>query len=350
MAWHRKLYWWSKDNLFSSVGQSLASMTAIALIYLVISHFLSWGVFNATFVGDSLNECDTSGACWAVVYNRWEQFLYGFYPEAERWRVNCSVALFFAGFFLVAFTRLMAVIKIAIVLLLIGLITSCLVGGFAGLTYVATDEWGGLFLTMVLAFGGIIGAFPIALLLALGRQSDMPLIKTLCIVFIEAVRGVPLISVLFMASFMLPLFLPEGVSFDKLLRALVGITLFQAAYLAEVIRGGLNALPKGQFEASSALGLSYLQSMRFVILPQALQKMIPGIVNTFIALFKDTTLVLIIGLFDFLGVIQSSITDPKWIGSALEAYVFCAIVYWLFCFGMSAYSQHLERKLSIGKL
>lgn len=350
MAWHRKLYWWSKQNLFASVGQSLASMTAIALIYWVASHFFSWGVSDATFVGDSLNECDTGGACWAVVYNRWEQFLYGFYPEAERWRVNYSVALFFAGFFLVAFTRLISVIKVAIVLLLIGLIASLLVGGFAGLTYVATDEWGGLFLTMVLAFGGIIGAFPIALLLALGRQSDMPLIKTLCIVFIEAVRGVPLISVLFMASFMLPLFLPEGISFDKLLRALFGIMLFQAAYLAEVIRGGLNALSKGQFEASSALGLSYLQSMRFVILPQALQKMIPGIVNTFIALFKDTTLVLIIGLFDFLGVIQSSITDPKWIGSALEAYVFCAIVYWLFCFGMSVYSQHLERKLSIGQL
>tara|TARA_R110002110_G_scaffold404606_1_gene623030 strand:- start:33727 stop:34779 length:1053 start_codon:yes stop_codon:yes gene_type:complete len=345
----RQIYWWCKENLFATYFQGLLSILGIYLIAWLVWQFLIWGIFDATFVGKDISSCERPGACWAMVTARWEQFIYGFYPEGSRWRVNLSCILFFVTFLIIAFSKISTKLKFVVLIVNLFVITSLLMGGYWGLDVVKTEEWGGLFLTLVLAFGGIIAAFPIALLLALGRQSELKIIKTLCVVFIETVRGVPLISVLFMASFMLPLFLPEGINFDKLLRAMVGITLFQAAYLAEVIRGGLNALSKGQFEASVAIGLNYWQMMRLIILPQALRLMIPGIVNTFIALFKDTTLVLIIGLFDFLGIVQSAITDPKWIGSALEAYVFCAIVYWVFCYSMSAYSQHLEKKLKVSR-
>jgi len=345
----RNIYGWCQENLFASWQQAILSIIAVYATLWVGWQFFMWGFWHATFFGQDLSSCERPGACWAIVTSRWEQFVYGFYPIEQRWRVNVSCGLFFLNCLLIALSKFQFKIKILVLLISLWLISLLLMGGHWGLPIVQTDEWGGLFLTLVLAFGGIMAAFPIALLLALGRQSRLKIIKTLCVIFIETVRGVPLISVLFMASFMLPLFLPEGVSFDKLLRALVGITLFQAAYLAEVIRGGLNALPKGQFEASVAIGLNYWQMMRLIILPQALRMMIPGIVNTFIALFKDTTLVLIIGLFDFLGIVQSSITDPKWIGSALEAYIFCALVYWVFCYSMSAYSQHLEKKLKVSR-
>ena len=205
--------------------------------------------------------------------------------------------------------------------------------------------WGGLFLTLVLSFVGIVAALPLGILLALGRRSNMPIVKSVCVVFIEFWRGVPLITVLFMSSVMLPLFLPEGMNFDKLLRAMIGIVLFQSAYMAEVVRSGLQAIPKGQYEAAKALGLSYWQSMGLIILPQALKLVIPGIVNTFIALFKDTTLVLIIGLFDLLSMIQSASQDANWLGYEIEGYVFAALIFWVFCFGMSRYSMSLERKL-----
>jgi len=213
---------------------------------------------------------------------------------------------------------------------------------------VETGKWGGLMLTLVLAFVGIVAALPFGILLALGRRSEMPVIRAICIGFIELWRGVPLISVLFMASVMLPLFLPEGMNFNKLLRALIGIVMFQSAYMAEVIRGGLQAIPKGQSEAAEALGLSYWKSMGLIILPQALKLVIPGVVNTFIALFKDTTLVLIIGLFDVLASVQSAITDPAWRNVSTEGYVFAALAFWVFCFSMSRYSQKLERRLHTG--
>ncbi|MBT6878066.1 MAG: amino acid ABC transporter permease, partial [Gammaproteobacteria bacterium] len=201
---------------------------------------------------------------------------------------------------------------------------------------------------LVIAGVGITASFPLGILLALGRRSNLLVIRSISIGFIELIRGVPLISVLFMASVMLPLFLPEGVNFDKLLRALIGISLFQAAYMAEVVRGGLQAIPKGQTEAAESLGLGYWRTMQLIILPQALKLVIPGVVNTFIALFKDTTLVLIIGMFDFLGIVQAATTDPNWLGTAVEGYVFCAAVYWLFCFSMSRYSVSIERKLDTG--
>jgi len=213
---------------------------------------------------------------------------------------------------------------------------------------VPTSRWGGLMLTIVIAAVGIAGALPLGILLALGRRSDMPAIRVLCITFIEFWRGVPLITVLFMSSVMLPLFLPEGMNLDKLMRAMVMVIFFEAAYIAEVVRGGLQAIPKGQYEAAAAMGLGYWRSMILVILPQALKMVIPGIVNTFIALFKDTSLVIIIGLFDFLNSIKRATSDPAWLGMSTEGYVFAALVYWIFCFGMSRYSMHLERKLDTG--
>ena len=213
---------------------------------------------------------------------------------------------------------------------------------------IETPLWGGLFLTMVIGVVGIVGSLPIGIVLALGRRSEMPIVRSLCVAFIELWRGVPLITVLFMASVMFPLFLPEGMNFDKLIRALIGVLLFSAAYMAEVVRGGLQAIPRGQYEAAEALGLSYWKSMGLIILPQALKLVIPGIVNTFIGLFKDTTLVLIIGLFDLLGMVQLAGTNPKWLGFATEGYVFAAFAFWIFCFTMSRYSLHLEKKLHTG--
>ena len=225
---------------------------------------------------------------------------------------------------------------------------SFFVGVQGTLPYVETPLWGGLFLTLVIALVGIVASLPIGIVLALGRRSTMPVVRAICVAFIELWRGVPLITVLFMASVMFPLFMPEGLTFDKLLRALIGVMLFSAAYMAEVIRGGLQAIPRGQYEAAQALGLSFWKSMSLIILPQALKLVIPGIVNTFIGLFKDTTLVLIIGLFDFLGMAQLAGTNPDWLGFSHEGYVFVAFGFWVFCFSMSRYSQHLERKLHTG--
>lgn len=222
------------------------------------------------------------------------------------------------------------------------------VGNGFGLEYLETSRWGGLFLTLVVAGTGIAASLPIGILFALGRRSEMPAVRAVSIAFIELWRGVPLITVLFMSSVMLPLFLPEGVNFDKLLRALIGVGLFSSAYMAEVVRGGLQAIPKGQYEAASSMGLGYWQMMRLIILPQALKLVIPGIVNTFIGLFKDTTLVLIIGLFDLLGSVQAATTDPKWVAMFIEGYIFTAFVFWIFCFSMSRYSMHIERKLHTG--
>ena len=235
--------------------------------------------------------------------------------------------------------------------LFIGLFVLLFILGFDfGLVHVETEVWGGLLVTLVIAVTGIAASLPLGIALALGRRSALPIVRFFSIVFIEFWRGVPLITVLFMSSVMLPLFLPEGVSFDKLLRALIGVALFSSAYMAEVVRGGLQALPKGQYEGAMALGLNWTQMMRMIILPQALKLVIPGIVNTFIGLFKDTTLVLIIGLFDFLGQIQSSYSDPAWASpvQAMTGYAFAAIVYWIFCFSMSRYSMFMERKLDTG--
>ncbi|HET6522547.1 MAG TPA: amino acid ABC transporter permease, partial [Geminicoccaceae bacterium] len=320
------------------------------LLWETVPPILSWALFDATFAGNSRADCAGEGACWVFVKVRFGQFLYGFYPITERWRINTAfllLVLWAIPLFLPGFRHKIAVA--ASLLFVYPVVAFYLFhGGAFGLRVVETSLWGGLFLTLVIAGVGITASLPLGILFALGRRSHMPVVRMLSVGFIELVRAVPLITVLFMASVMLPLFLPPGVNFDKLLRALVGVSLFSAAYMAEVVRGGLQAIPKGQYEAAAALGLSYWKTMGLVVLPQALRIVIPGIVNTFIGLFKDTTLVLIIGLFDLLGMVQAALTDATWLGLAVEGYVFAGFGFWIFCFAMSRYSMHLERKLATG--
>ncbi len=341
---------WVRDNLLSSPLNIALTVVGMALVLYLVPGVIDWAFLSADWVGSSTEDCTGEGACWVFIGQRMNFFIYGFYPEPERWRIDLVFLL--GALFLVALLMPKTPRKNwigAAFLTVYPVIAGCLmIGGVLGLEPVSTSKWGGLSLTLVLAFVGIVAALPIGVLLALGRRSQMPVIRSICVIFIEVWRGVPLISVLFMASVMLPLFLPEGVNFDKLLRALIGIVMFQSAYMAEVVRGGLQAIPKGQSEAAAALGLGYWRTMGLVILPQALKLVIPGIVNTFIALFKDTTLVLIIGLFDILATVQASIVDPSWKNVATEGYVFAALCFWVFCFGMSQYSQALERKLHTG--
>ncbi len=341
---------WVRKNLISTPMNALFTFIGLYLVYLLLPPLLDWTVFSANFAGEDQTACTGTGACWVFIKARITLFMYGFYPSEEYWRMNLVFALL-AATFLPQFFDAFPYKKVFGIFSVTGfpIIAYILIsGGMLGLEHVETDRWGGLSLTLILSFVGIVAALPIGVVLALGRRSSMPVIRTMCIVFIELWRGVPLISVLFMASVMLPLFLPEGVTFNKLARAMIGIVMFQSAYMAEVIRGGLQAIPKGQYEAASALGLSYWKSMSFIVLPQAMKLVIPGIVNTFIALFKDTTLVLIIGLFDILGSVQSAIVDPVWRGVSTEGYVFAAMCFWVFCFSMSRYSMALERKLHTG--
>lgn len=341
---------WVRQNLISSPLNIVLTAIAGYLIWALVLPILDWAILSADFAGQDASACGGEGACWVFIKTRLSFFVYGFYPEAEQWRVDLSFVLlglviipqFINGF---PFKAWIGIAGLTIMPIMVGIL---LIGDVFGLVPVATSKWGGLSLTLVLSYVGIVAALPFGVVLALGRRSEMPMIRMICVAFIELWRGVPLISVLFMASVMLPLFLPEGAHFDKLMRALIGITLFQSAYMAEVIRGGLQAIPKGQFEAAAALGLGYWRSMSLIILPQALKLVIPGIVNTFIALFKDTTLVLIIGLLDILAVVQSSIIDPAWRGVSTEGYLFAAFCFWIFCFSMSRYSQALERKLHTG--
>jgi len=341
---------WARENLFPSPLNGVVTLLTLYLLYLALPPLFQWAILNADWVGDGPEACSGGGACWVFIRVRMYQFMYGFYPQDQVWRVNLGFAVLLALLIPLLLPRLPGKRWLVGVLLLGYPVLAFVLfrGGAFGLPEIDTARWGGLMLTLILAGVGIVAALPGGVLLALGRRSEMPVVKAMSIAFIELWRGVPLITVLFMASVMLPLFLPEGMSFDKLLRALIGIILFQSAYMAEVVRGGLQAIPRGQYEAAQALGLSYWRTMGLVILPQALKLVIPGIVNTLIALFKDTTLVLIIGLFDLLAIIQSAFTDPKWLGYAVEGYVFAALVFWAFCFGMSRYSQHLERKLNTG--
>ena len=341
---------WLRANLFSSWFNTLLTLLAIYLVWLLVPPLLKWAVLQADWHGTTRADCTSDGACWVFVKERFSQFMYGFYPEELRWRVDLTVwlAVIGAAPLFVPLMPRKAVYGLGFLVIYPLLAYWLLHGDFLGLVNVPTSRWGGLMLTLVIAAVGIAGALPLGILLALGRRSKMPAIRVISVTFIEFWRGVPLITVLFMSSVMLPLFLPEGLSFDKLLRALIGVILFQSAYIAEVVRGGLQAIPKGQYEAAAAMGLGYWRMMGLVILPQALKLVIPGIVNTFIALFKDTSLVIIIGLFDLLNSIKQATTDPAWLGMATEGYVFAALVYWIFCFGMSRYSMRLERKLDTG--
>lgn len=342
---------WVRINLFSTPANSVLTIVALWFVLTTIVPLLNWTLIQGVFTGGSAEACEAAdGACWLFIGERLQFFTYGFYPEEQLWRVNMA----FAGFIVVVVYLSIPgapgkkwVVPGAILIVPIWTIVF-MYGGVFGLPVIASDQWSGLTLTLLLSVVGIVAALPIGIILALGRQSDMQVVRTICVVFIEIWRGVPLISVLFMASVMLPLFLPEGTQFSKVLRAMIGVILFESAYMAEVVRGGLQAIPKGQPEAAAALGLGYWRTMALVVMPQALKLVIPGIVNTFIALFKDTTLVMIIGLFDILATVHATIMDPKWPDVAAEGYLFAAAVFWVFCFGMSRYSQALERKLHTG--
>ncbi|WP_050311311.1 amino acid ABC transporter permease [Yersinia intermedia] len=346
-----RMVFWAKKNLFSSWTNSLLTLLCLWLMWQLIPPLLNWTIFNANWLGTSRTDCTREGACWVFIHARFGQFMYGLYPIEQRWRINTTlliglltlIPLFWRA--MPRRGRYLAVWMVAYPLL----VWLMLYGGFLGLTRVETRQWGGLTLTLIIAAVGIVGALPLGILLALARRSSMPVVRILSVVFIEFWRGVPLITVLFMSSVMLPLFMTEGTSIDKLIRALVGVVLFQSAYVAEVVRGGLQALPRGQTEAAESLGLGYWKTQGLVILPQALKMVIPGLVNTIIALFKDTSLVIIIGLFDLFSSVQQATVDPAWLGMSTEGYVFAAAVYWIFCFSMSRYSQHLEKRFHTGR-
>ncbi|WP_163578048.1 amino acid ABC transporter permease [Halomonas faecis] len=341
---------WLRANLFSGPVNSLFTLLGLYLLYVLLTPAIQWALIDADWIGTSRDDCSREGACWVFVNARLGQFIYGLYPGDEIWRINVMFATFAALLAWLAIPRLPFKRWVAQVTLLVFPVFAyvLLYGGHFGLPVVETHRWGGLSLTLILATVGMVAALPIGIVLALGRRSQMPIVRSVCVVFIEFWRGVPLITILFMASVMLPLFLPTGMSIDRLVRALIGITLFQSAYMAEVVRGGLQAIPRGQEEAAAALGMGYWHRMGLIVLPQALKMMIPGIVNTFISLFKDTTLVMIIGLFDLLGIVQAALSDSRWLGFAVEGYVFAALMFWIFCFSMSRYSQYLERKLHTG--
>ncbi|RAH36380.1 amino acid ABC transporter permease [Halomonas sp. SL1] len=341
---------WLRANLFDGPLNSVITLCVLAMLGWGLWPLVQWALIDADWLGSTREACSGEGACWVFISARFETIVYGFYPEAARWRVDTVFMMLGLLIAWLAIPRLPAKRWVGL-FALVGFPAVAyvlLLGGHFGLMAVPTREWGGLMLTLTVAVVGIVGSLPLGVVLALGRRSQMPLVRGVCVVFIEFWRGVPLITVLFMASVMLPLFVPSEVEFDKLLRALIGIMFFWSAYMAEVVRGGLQAIPKGQEEAAKALGMGYWRRMGLIVLPQALKLVIPGIVNTFIALFKDTSLVLIIGLFDLLAIIRSGLTDSNWLGFATEGYVFAALMFWIFCFSMSRYSQYIERRLHTG--
>ncbi|WP_321336304.1 amino acid ABC transporter permease [Breoghania sp.] len=343
---------WLRTNLFSSLGNTVLTLFGILILGSLLEPLINFAFVEAVWTGENREACLAShGACWPYIKDYFPQFIYGRFPVDERWRVD----IVFAGFAIglvpllipsAPFKRL----NLAYMLVVFPIAAYYLLTGGLGMKIVETSYWGGLLVTLVIAVTGIAASLPLGIMFALGRRSHMPVVRLVSIIFIEFWRGVPLITVLFMSSVVLPLFLPEGTTFDKLLRALIGVALFASAYMAEVVRGGLQAIPKGQYEGAMALGLRYWPMMWLIIMPQALKLVIPGIVNTFIGLFKDTTLVLIIGLFDLLGQIQSSYTDPTWAtpSQSHTGYLFAAAIYWIFCFSMSRYSLFMENRLHTG--
>jgi general L-amino acid transport system permease protein len=357
---------WLRTNLFSSWINTVLTATSLYFLYLMIPPLLDWMIFNASFSFGTINffgfdikfseematnsNCGRVGACWPYIYEKLYMYTYGFYPRTETWRPNIVFGLTALLFVIIPLVKNYKYKNRVILSLIViyPIVSYVLIsGGFGLLPVVETHLWGGLLLTLVIASVGIIVSFPIGVLLALGRQSELRVIKLFSILFIEFVRAVPLITILFMASFVLPLFLePGNNSIDKLLRALVGIALFQAAYFAEVVRGGLQAIPRGQYEAADAIGLSYFQKNALIVLPQALKISIPNIVGSSISLFKDTTLVLIIGLLDMLAMVGLTTADPYWLGRETEGYVFVTIVMWVMLYSMSRYSRKLELRFN----
>jgi general L-amino acid transport system permease protein len=346
---------WMRRNLFATPLDGVLTILGLVFLLWIVPPLYNFFIGHAVGPSGTVEECrlESAGACWAYISSEMEFFIYGFYDIPEQWRPNIVFAL--GTLLLVPLLIPKAPFKRtnAVLFLLVFPVVSyfLLAGGVFGLRPIPTEKWGGLLVTLIISVVGIACSFPLGIILALGRQSKMPVIKTLCVAFIELIRAVPLITILFMASIMLPLFMPQGTTVDKLLRALVGVTLFTSAYMAEVVRGGLQAIPRGQYEAGASLGLGYWQRMYFIILPQALKHVIPGIVNNFISLFKDTSLVYIVGMKDLLEAVKTkNDTALEWqsANTATTGYLFAAMVFWVFCFGMSRYSMYMERRLNTG--
>jgi general L-amino acid transport system permease protein len=354
--WGALILEWIRENLFSSWSNALLTVLAIAFVAVVVPPILDWGIFSAVWSGETREAClgPDKGACWPYIGARWGQIVYGSYDLIQRWRVDIVYAIGAAGIAWLMIPRLPGKLYVGAAMFVVfpAIVYVLLSGGMFGLPIVPSSKWGGLLLTLLIALTGIMFSLPIGILLALGRRSELPIIRWLSIGFIEFVRGVPLIMILFMASNLMPLFLPSGWNPDKLLRALVAITLFSSAYMAEVVRGGLAAIPKGQGEAAAALGLGYWRTMLLITMPQALKISLPSIVSSCISLFKDTSLISIMGFFDLLQVIKSGNSDPAWStpNTAFTGYLFAALIYFAFCFGMSRYSAYLERTVGGGKV
>ncbi|AHA28311.1 amino acid ABC transporter permease [Candidatus Liberibacter americanus] len=353
---------WIHTNFFCNIRDSILTILAITSLIYLIPNIVEWLFIDAVWTGSDRRSCMTisqggiqpenwSGACWAFVVDRYNLFIFGNYPEEERWR---PVLIFIIGILLIipmlipSYPR--KLLNGILLFILFPVFSFFILHGGIVLSVVETSKWGGLLVTLVISFFGIAFSMPIGVLLALGRQADMPVLRYACVTLIETFRGVPLVTVLFTASIMLPLFLPDNWNIDKLLRALVGVTAFAAAYIAEVVRGGLQSIPKGQFDAANSLGLSYIQTMRFIVVPQAIKRVIPGIVNTFIGLFKDSTLISIINMFDLLGIVRANFSDSSWISpvTPISGLVFVGFVFWVFCFSMSLYSIFIEKYLNKG--
>jgi len=335
------------NNTFNAI----LTLLIIFLTLLAIPPSMNWMILDATISGDTKEACAASeGACWTYIKVWFRRFMYGMYPNDFHWRINTAFIVLIAfasfGYFMRGklknyITFYYAILYPIIAFIIINFLIS---GGSFGLEWVETNAWGGLSLTFIVSFFGLIFCFPLGMILALGRRSDLPLIRYISIGYIEFWRGVPLITVLFMSSVMFPMFLPADAFVDKLIRVIAAIVLFEAAYVAEVIRGGLQALPRGQYDAAKSLGMGYWKMQIFVILPQALKLVIPGIANTFLALVKDTPLIFVVGLSEVVGMLQMAKTNPKWLGFAMEGYIFASIIFWAICYAMSKYSQYLELK------
>ncbi|MEJ2656289.1 MAG: amino acid ABC transporter permease [Desulfobacterales bacterium] len=339
---------WIKNNLFNNWFNSLLTVVTIFFLLKIVPPFIRWAFIDSVWNAPSQACRHATGACWSIIPHNYRFIIFGFFPYNLQWRPLLAMIILFVLLFFsqnrnhwkksLAYTWITG-------LFIMGLL---LKGGLFGLASVDSTQWGGLVLTLLLSVFGLTAAYPLGVVLALGRQSKMPAVRTLCVVYIEMIRGVPLISLLFMASIIFPLFLPEGVTINKILRAQAAIILFTAAYIAEVVRGGLQAMARGQYEAAESMGLNYYQTMRLIILPQALKIVIPPTVSILISAFKDTSLVVIIALYDLLKTTQTVLSDPRWLGYSREAYIFVAIIYFLGCFSMSNYSRKLEKELSRG--
>lgn len=343
---------WVKTNLLADWKTSLATLLIGGVLLWLVPQILNWAIIKAVWVAD-YDACrvDGVGACWGVITEKYRIIIFGRYPFEEQWRPLVATLLL-NGLLVASCMRMFWRVWLPLLwLVVLAVFFTLMYGNTLGLSQVETDRWGGLPLTILLASLSLVLSFPIALLVALGRRSNLPAIRSFCTIYVELIRGVPLISVLFMASFMFPLFMPPGVKIDVLVRVLVGITLFAAAYSAEVIRGGLQAVPSGQVEAAATLGLSYWQTQRKIVLPQALAMVVPGIMNNFISTFKDTSLVTIVSLYELTGAMSLALnSDANWRPFTIEGYIFIALIYFVFCFSMSRYSHWVEKQVNKSKL